>query len=331
MAILAGDVGGTNTRLAIYARAGDGFEPRRMAVFPSRAFPTLDAIVRAFLAAGEPRPPVEAACLGVPGPVVDGIVRATNLPWVLEEGALSAALALPKLTLVNDHVATAAALPLLGSDGLITLHPGLPQRAREVFAVVAPGTGLGQAYLVRGADGRYRPMPSEGGHTEFAPRDEIEFDLLTYLQARLRKRVSVERVLSGPGLMNIYAFLRERRHLDEPDGLRGEIAAAAAPAAVVSEHGLSGRHPICVRTLDLFARLLGSQAGDVVLTYLSTGGLFLGGGIPAKVAVKLQEGGTVEAYLNKGRLSPVVAMTPLYVIRDECAALLGAAAIAAAL
>jgi glucokinase len=328
MTILTGDAGGTTTRLALYERAGEGFEPRRVDAFESRAFPTLAAIVQAFLAG---HPPVAAACIGVPGPVVGGAVRATNLPWVLEERALAAALGLPKLRLVNDHVATAAALPLLEPDDLVTLHPGLPDRERGVFAVVAPGTGLGQAYLVRGVDGRYRPFPSEGGHAEFAPRDELEFDLLSYLRARLHKRVSVERVLSGPGIMNIYTFLREQQHLDEPGELRAELAAAAAPAAVVTGYGLSGRHPICVQALDLFARILGSHAGDAVLTYLSTGGLFLGGGIPVKVAAKLKEGGTVAAYLDKGRLSPVVAMTPLHVIRNERAALLGAAAIASTL
>jgi glucokinase len=331
MTLLAGDAGGTKTRLALYDPSGGRFEPRRMAVFESRAYPTLDAIVRDFLAGDASQPAIEAACIGVPGPVVGGSVRATNLPWVLEEQALAAGLGLPKLSLVNDHLATAAALPFLGPEELITLHPGLPEREREVFAVVAPGTGLGQAYLARGADGRYRPFPSEGGHAEFAPRDELEFDLLTFLRARLGKRVSVERVLSGPGIMNIYHFLRERRGLDEPAELRDEIAAAETPAAVVTGHGLAGRHPICVQTLELFARILGSHAGDAVLTYLCTGGLFLGGGIPVKVAMKLQEGGTVAAYLNKGRLSPVVAMTPLHVIRDPRAALLGAAAIAASL
>ncbi len=331
MTLLAGDAGGTGTRLALYERAGESFALLRTAEFESRAYPTLEAIVRAFLTGDAPQPTIEAACIGVPGPVVGGVVRVTNLPWMLEAGVLAEALGLPTLALVNDHVATAAALPLLGPGELITLHPGLPEREGEVFAVVAPGTGLGQAYLARGVDGRYRPFPSEGGHAEFAPRDEVEFDLLTYLQARLRKRVSVERVLSGPGILNIYAFLRERRRLDEPAELRDEIAAAASPAAVVTGHGLAGRHPICVETLELFARLLGSHAGDAVLTYLCTGGLFLGGGIPLKVAAKLQEGGTVAAYLNKGRLSPVVAMTPLHVIRDERAALLGAASIAASL
>jgi glucokinase len=233
--------------------------------------------------------------------------------------------------LVNDHAATAAALPLLKSEDLITLHPGREERERRVFAVLAPGTGLGQAYSVRDADGRFHAFPSEGGHVEFAPKDALEFDLLKYLQEKLHKRVSIERVLSGPGIMNIYSFLRDRSRCEEPEALRAEIAAAPTPAAVVSGHGLSGKYSICSMALDIFARLLGSQAGDVVLTYLSTGGLFLGGGIPPKVAAKLQEGGTVEAFLKKGRLSPLVEMTPLHVIKNDRAAMLGAAAIAASL
>ena len=335
MTILAGDVGGTKTRLALCERTEPrtrhALEDRSVAEFDSNSAPSLEEIVRGFLGRHSAAGRIESACIGVPGPVVGGSVRATNLPWVIEERAFGENLGIPKVRLVNDHAATAAALPLLEPEDLITLHPGREDRERRVFAILAPGTGLGQAYSVLGADGRHHPFPSEGGHVEFAPKDELEFDLLKYLQEKLRKRVSIERVLSGPGIMNIYAFLRDRSYRDEPEPLRTEIAAAPTPAAVVTDHGLKGTHPICVQTLDVFARLLGSQAGDVVLTYLSTGGLFLGGGIPSKVAAKLQEGGTVEAYLRKGRLSPLVEMTPLHIIKNNRAAMLGAAAIAASL
>jgi glucokinase len=263
--------------------------------------------------------------------VLGGSVRATNLPWHIDEKSFGERLGIPKVRLVNDHAATAAALPLLAPEDLITLHPGREERERRVFAILAPGTGLGQAYSILGDDGRHHPFPSEGGHVEFAPKDELEFDLLKYLKEKLRKRVSVERVLSGPGIMNIYSFLRDRSYGDEPRELGDEIAAAPVPAAVVSGHGLSGKYPICSKALDIFARVLGSQAGDVVLTYLSTGGVYLGGGIPPRVAAKLQAGGTVAAYLQKGRLSPLVEMTPLYIIKNDRAALLGAAAIAASL
>ena len=335
MTILAGDVGGTKTRLALYERTGSAglfaLERQVLADFESRSAPSLEEIVREFLGRHHATGRIEAACIGLPGPVVGGSVRATNLPWVIEERAFGENLGIKKVRLVNDHAATAAALPLLGPEDLITLHPGREERERRVFAILAPGTGLGQAYSVLGADGRHHPFPSEGGHVEFAPKDEIEFDLLKYLKDKLRKRVSIERVLSGPGILNIYSFLRDRSHCEEPEALRAEIVAAPIPAAVITAHGLRGTYPICIRALDIFARLLGSQAGDVVLTYLSTGGLFLGGGIPPKVAAKLQEGGTVEAYLRKGRLSPLVEMTPLHIIKNNRAAMLGAAAIAASL
>jgi glucokinase len=333
MVILAVDAGGTKTRLALYERRDAAnrqpLERRIVTECDSRRAASLQGIVREFLERQQITDRVDAACIGVPGPVVRGTVRATNLPWVIDEQSFGEDLRIGKVRLVNDHAATAAGLPLLEPEDLIMLHPGREDRERRVYAVLAPGTGLGQAYLVLDADGRHHPFPSEGGHVEFAPKDEIEFDLLKYLKDKLRRRVSIERVLSGPGILNIYSFLRDRSHCEEPEDLRAEIAAAPTPAAVVTEHGMRGTHSICVRTLDLFARLLGSQAGDVVLTYLSTGGLFLSGGIPPKIAVKLQEGGTVEAYLRKGRISPLVEMTPLQVIRDDRVALLGAAVIAA--
>jgi glucokinase len=336
MTILTADAGGTRTRLALHVPSGKtdrrSLEPVCVEVLPSTSAPTLEEIVRGFLDRHPVAGPVAAACIGVPGPVVGGSVRATNLPWVIQERAFGENLGIEKVRLVNDHAATAAALPLLAPEDVITLHPGREGRERRAFAVLAPGTGLGQAYSVLGDDGRHHPFPSEGGHVEFAPKDELEVELLIYLRGKLGgRRVSIERVLSGPGLMNIYSFLRDRSLSDEPEALREEIAAAHVPAAVVSGHGLSGTYAICTMALEIFARVLGSQAGDVVLAYLSTGGMFLGGGIPPKLAAKLQAGATVAAYLRKGRLSPLVEMTPLHVIRNDRAALLGAAAIAASL
>ena len=335
MIVLTADAGGTRTRLALHDTE-DGadrgaLEPEVVEALPSNSAPRLEEIVRGFLERHAVAGRIEAACIGVPGPVVEGSVRATNLPWVVDEKAFGEDLGISKVRLVNDHAATAAALPLLTAEDLITLHPGRPERERQVFAILAPGTGLGQAYSLRGGDGRHHPFPSEGGHVEFAPKDALELDLWQYLRVKLRKRVSIERVLSGPGIMNIYSFLRDRSHGDEPTALRDEIAAANDPAAVVSGHGLSGTHAICSMALDIFARVLGSQAGDVALTYLSTGGVFLGGGIPPKVAPKLRSGGTVEAFLRKGRLSPLVEMTPLHIITNDRAALLGAASIAVTL
>jgi len=220
-----------------------------MEVLPSASAPTLEEIVRGFLERHPAPDRLEAACIGVPGPVLGGSARATNLPWHIDEKSFGDRLGIPKVRLVNDHAATAAALPLLAPEDLITLHPGREERERRVFAILAPGTGLGQAYSILGDDGRHHPFPSEGGHVEFAPKDELEVDLLKYLKEKLRKRVSVERVLSGPGIMNIYSFLRDRSYGEEPAALRDEIAAARDPVAVVSGHGLSGRYAICSMAL----------------------------------------------------------------------------------
>ncbi len=335
MNILAGDAGGTKTRLALYRQSGPpdlhDLECLVVTDFESKSAPSLEAIAQGFLERHKSAGRIKAACIGMPGPVVYGTIRATNLPWQIEEKALAGNLGIQRFRLVNDHVATAAAIPLLGPDDFEELHPGLEDRESRVFALLAPGTGLGQAYLCLDEHGRHHPFPSEGGHVEFAPKDELEFDLLKYLLDKFRSRLSIERVLSGPGLVNIYSFLRDRSYCEEPAQLREEVDAAHHPASVITGHGLAGRFPICVRTLDIFAGLLGSRAGDVVLTYLSTGGLYLGGGIPPKIISKLREGVVVDAYLRKGRLSPLVESTPLRVIMNEHAALLGAASIAAGL
>ncbi len=335
MTILAGDVGGTKTRLALYERAHPSrpraLERIALANFDSRSAASLQEIARRFLDAERAEGPIEAACIGIPGPVVGGTVRATNLPWVVEEGTLGASLGIPKVRLVNDLAATVAAVPLLLPADLAVLHPGSEDRERRIFAVLAPGTGLGQAYLYLDDHGRYHALPSEGGHVEFAPKDALEMNLLSYLQERLRKRVSIERLLSGPGLISIYSFLRDTSVCTEPPELRRELEEAPVRAAVISDHGMAGSYEICVQALTIFARLLGSQAGDVVLTYLATGGMFLGGGIPPKILPKLSDGSTVSAYLKKGRLSPLVESTPLRVIKDDHAAILGAASIAASL
>ncbi|MRR58372.1 MAG: glucokinase [Deltaproteobacteria bacterium] len=333
MKILAGDAGGTKTRLALYERTNvqgrQSFECRVESDYDSTSASSLETIVWDFLERNNSADRIKAACIGVPGPIVYGTVRATNLPWHIEEKSLAKSLGISVFRLVNDHVATAAAIPLLGPDDTEVLHPGLEDREKRVFALLAPGTGLGQAYLCLDEYGRHHSFPSEGGHVEFAPRDVLEFELLTYLLDKFRSRVSIERVLSGPGLVNIYSFLRDRSYCEEPESLRQEVSASRHPAAIISAYGMEGRYPLCVRSLDIFAGLLGSRAGDVVLTYLSTGGLYLGGGIPPKLITKLREGDTVAAYLCKGRLSPLVESTPLRVILNERAALLGAASIAA--
>ncbi len=333
--LLAGDIGGTKTRLALYEISGSGSTKslKRLVVekFDSKSASNFESIVSAFLNSQNAMGKVEAACVGVAGPVSGGTVKATNLPWFLHDKQLSSELKIGQFKLVNDLVATIASVPNLASSDLVTLHAGKPERETNVVAMVAPGTGLGQGYMYRDERGHWHPLPSEGGHVEFAPKDDLEFDLLKYMQRRLKKRVSVERVLSGPGLVNIYAFLKDLGYSTEPVELRQELADAADPAAIIAQRGISGEFEICVRSLDIFCGLLGSHAGDAVLTYLSTGGLYLGGGIPPKIVSHLEKGVTVSSYLKKGRMSVLVEATPLCVIKDDHAALLGAATIASQL
>ncbi len=330
--LLAGDVGGTNTRLALYARGDAGEDPGLKCLvlhsFASNSEATLEAIIQRFLAKEAAGRPVAAACFGVPGPVLKGTVRLTNLPWHMEENTLSKALGIDRVRLVNDHVATAAALPLLSGPDLLPLYAGNEERERHTFAILAPGTGLGQACLHVDAQGRLHPIASEGGHVAFSPTCEIQVALLSYVRRKLERRVSYEQILSGAGIQAIYAFLRDSGRWDEPAALREELKSAADRAALISEHALQGSYPICVRTMDIFAAILGARAGDLVLNYLATGGIFLGGGISQKIAEYLRQGCMLDAYRDKGRLSYLVEATPLSIIMHEHPAVLGAAAIA---
>jgi len=332
MTILAGDVGGTKARLALYEDAAvpQGALPELRVVqdFDSREAPSLEEIVDQFLGRHGAAGSIDAACFGIPGPVVGGKVQVTNLPWLLEERNLRENLKIPRLKLVNDLAATAAAVPFLRAEELEVLHPGGEDRERRLYAVLAPGTGLGQAFVYCDGGGRYHPFPSEGGHAGFAPSSALEIALLEYLRLKFPDHVSVERVLSGPGLFNTYCFLRDTHRCEEPPALRQEVQAVEHPSAVIGQHGTAGTYEICVRALDIFAVALGSYAGSLVLTYLSTGGLFLGGGIPPRIVGKLKEGETVAAYLKRGRLSPLVQSAPLRIIMDDRAALHGAASIA---
>lgn len=322
--ILAGDTGGTKTRLALYDFTGGKLRRMQTEQFVSREHATLEEIVRPFLV--KHHVSVSKACFGVPGPVVNGKAVTTNLPWALDEKHLAGALNIPAVTLVNDLVATIAAAPLFTDDDLLVLHQSKQtDRGEKMFGILAPGTGLGQAFLFYHA-GQPQILASEGGHADFAPTTEIELELLRYLMKKFA-RVSWERVLSGPGLVNIYNFLKETGVAPEPPALSKRLR-EKDPAAVIASAGLAGEYEICERALDIFASILGAQAGNLVLTLMASGGLYLGGGIPPKICQKLADGTTVDSYVKKGRLSNIVEQTPLYVIRDDYAALLGAAHLA---
>lgn len=324
--ILVGDVGGTKTRLALYESKKGKMIRVEKEDFASGEYQGLEAIINDFLS--KRKITVSAACFGVPGPVTNGESNATNLPWFLSERRIQEQTPVQKVKLVNDLVALTSAVPHLAADELATLYEGRNADKHAPRAVLAPGTGLGQAFLY--FDGaRYHVHASEGGHTDFAPNNEMEIELLKYLQKKFG-HVSYERVLCGPGLVNIYQFLKDRGFAPEPPELRARLEKTDA-AAVISSAGQSGEFELCVKALEMFASMLGAKAGNLVLTLLTTGGVYLGGGIPPKISKKLADGAFLKSYLDKGRLRPLVEKTPVYMIKDDHAALLGAAHIASQL
>ena len=322
--ILAGDVGGTKTVLAVLDPA-KGMSIVREAILPSREIESLESAVEAFLL-GAPRLKVGAACVGVAGPVVDGRCVATNLPWEVHQRRLAAAAGAPA-TLVNDLEAAAHGVLTLSADKFLVLQEGTPKPGGNM-ALIAAGTGLGQALMVPDGQG-YRVVPSEGGHADFAPRDELQVDLYRFLRAEFG-HVSWERVLSGPGLANIYRFLQARAGHAAPDWLRARLQ-REDPGAVVGEVGLAGRDPICAEALDLFVSIYGAQAGNVALEALALGGLVVGGGIAPKIHAKLTDGHFMAAFCAKGRLDSLLGAVPVRVALDPRAPLWGAARLAAAL
>ncbi len=338
--ILAGDVGGTKTRLALCQLENGRIIRQQTDTFVSRDYSCLEEVVQNFINKYDVS--VNKSCFGVPGPVVNGEAKATKLPWHFKEDRISNELNIPTVKLVNDLVATAAAVPHLMPEDLYVLYEGespgstaddqLQNRdsgsgkGDGVIGVLAPGTGLGQAYIYTNAGQRYI-MASEGGHADLAPTNEVEVKLLQYLKSKY-EHVSYDRVLSGPGLNSIYTFLKETGFAPEPPGLEKRLR-EEDPGKVITTTGKTGEYELCAEALNIFASLLGAQAGNMVLNLLVTGGIYLGGGIPAGIYEKLADGITVNSYLKKGRLSYLVEKTPLYVILDDHTALLGAAYIAA--
>ena len=320
--ILAGDVGGTKTALALFDHRGGALALARELELPSREFPTLEDAVARFLAEGR-RPAIDAACFGVAGPVVDGRCVTTNLPWHVDEATLRARIPAPRVRLLNDLEATGYGVLTLPPTALEALQPGT--RRQGNIALIAAGTGLGEALAVWDGQ-RHLVVASEGGHADFAPRTDLEVELLRFLRKELG-HVSYERVLSGPGLFNLYRFLRDTCDVPEPSWLGARIA-RGDPGAVVSEVGLAGGHPLCVQALDLFSAVYGAEAGNLALKGLAVGGVFVAGGIAPKIRTKLADGSFVAAFCDKGRFAPLMASIPLSLVLDPRAALLGAAHVA---
>jgi len=320
--ILAGDVGGTKTALALFELRDGALVLEREATLPSREFPTFEDAVARFLDGGA-RPAVEAACFGVAGPVVNGRSVTTNLPWQLDEATLAASLPARRVRLLNDLEATGYGVLTLPPTALEPLQRGAARRGNMVL--IAAGTGLGEALLIWDGQ-RHLVVASEGGHVDFAPRTDLETELLRFLRKELG-RVSYERVLSGPGLYNVYRFLRDTGGVPEPSWLHDRIA-TGDPSAVVSEVGLAGGHPLCVQALDLFVSVYGAEAGNLALKALAVGGVFVGGGIAPKIRAKLADGTFVTAFCDKGRFAELMASIPVSLMLEPRTALLGAARVA---
>jgi len=324
--ILAGDIGGTKVHLALYSFVDGWLKTVREQRFAAQEFATLDAVVESFLGTME-HEEIIAACFGCPGPVRDGRLKLTNLPWTLDAHVLVRSLAIEYIFLINDLEANGYGIQELAPDRVITLHEG-DAAAFGHRGLIAAGTGLGEALLVW--DGKYhRPIASEGGHCDFASRTDREIALLKYLRHNLPGRVSWERVVSGMGIQNIYAYLREVEKLDEPTWLRKRMT-AEDPNAVIGECAEDGSSDLCRETMQTFAAAYGAEAGNIALKVLALGGMYLGGGIAPKILKTLAHGGFMQAFLDKGRLSPLMESIPVRVILDESCALLGAAAYAEA-
>jgi glucokinase len=323
--LLAGDIGGTNTRLALVDLAG---RTVREQALPSRSFATFEAAAREFL--GERPPRISAAAFGIAGPVVAGSVKTTNLPWHLDERTLSRRLGIPRVRLLNDLVSIGLGAAFAPPRKLARLRGSAPKRRGGAVAVIAAGTGLGEAGLVW--DGKTLvPCGSEGGHGDFAPRSRIEWELHEFLARRLGGHVSYERVVSGPGLGNVYDFLREAKKLRETAGAAQALAEAPDRNRRIAELGLGKKSPVCARALEIFLGVYGAESGNLALRFLATGGVFIAGGIAATLLSRLRKGPFLPAFLDKGRFRPLLAKVPIHVVLDSNIGLAGAARFAAAL
>ncbi len=320
--ILAGDIGGTNARLALFEIESDRLARKDERKFRSREVPGLAGPVETFLGGRR----VDAAGFGVAGPVHDGRCEATNLPWVVDAALLAGQLGLSRVALVNDLFANALGLSELSGEDFAVVNAGTPD-PEGTAALISAGTGLGEAYLVR-SGGRLEPRASEGGHASFAPRDSFEIDLLRHLQ-RAYDHVSFERVLSGPGLAALYAFERSCSQESEPAWLSAEIAAAGDASPAVTAAALAGKDPVAASTLEHFASIYGGEAGNLALKVLATGGVYVGGGIAPRILPKLLDGTFFKAFCDKGRFAALLARIPIKVVVNDACALLGAARLGA--
>ncbi len=324
--LLAGDIGGTKTNFALYASATDLRTALAEATFRSAWYPSLEAMVGEFLKRTDAQ--VDRASFGVAGPVVSGEAKITNLPWTITERGLAHALGISQVGLLNDLEAIGNAVPFLRPEDLLTLSAGKVVD-RGTIAVVAPGTGLGEAFLTCEKDGQYSVHPSEGGHCDFGPTTPDEMDLLRYLQ-RTMDHVSYERVCSGIGIPNIYAFLKNTGRYEEPPELARQLAQAESPkdqTPIIMDAAQrpEGAPAICVRTAEMFISILAAEAGNLALKVLATGGVYLGGGIPPRIVPLMAAERFLSEFQRKGRFTHLLDDVPVHLILSPKVALLGAA------
>jgi glucokinase len=323
--ILAGDIGGTKTVLALFDDEGPAVRDALLQeTFPSRQYSTFADVLSGFLAHA-PWVRIRAVCLGVAGPVVEGQSRTTNLPWLLDERDLQTHLGVEHVRLLNDVQAAAYGMLHLQENEFCVLNPDSDPSRKGHAALIAAGTGLGEAFLYW--DGlRYHPMASEGGHADFAPQSDEEIEILKYLRTQIG-HVSYERILSGPGLFSLYKFLRDTGFADEPAWLREKVQ-AVDPSVAVTEIGLAGGHPLCTEALTLFSRIYGAAAGNLALHVLAYGGVYVGGGIAPKIVTKLKDGSFMEGFTSKGRYVGFLKGIRVSVALNPLVPLIGAASFA---
>ncbi len=320
--LLAGDIGGTKTNLALFTKDGGPYHPLAEATFRSAEYANLETIAKIFLKEHNVR--AAAAVFGVAGPVEQGSATATNLPWNMHEEALASALEIPRVHLMNDLAAIATAVPILAPADIHTLNPGQPDPVGPI-AVIAPGTGLGEAFLLHDGS-HYRAYPSEGGHADFAPGNSNEDGLLVYMR-QFFAHVSWERVCSGMAIPHLYQYILASGQAEEPTWLAQAIAESADPTPIIINTALDPEktNELCQRTLQLFVSILGTESGNMALKLLATGGVYIGGGIPPRILSVLESSEFMTAFRLKGRFADFMARTPLHVILNSQAALLGAA------
>ncbi len=319
--ILAGEIGATHARLAAFETEGNKLHCVVETVYGSQSHSGLSEIITEFVRTGGI--PVESACFGVAGPVRSGRCKISNLSWTIDSRELARQLKLNAVGLLNDLEAYAYGIDALEDKDFITLNEG-SEDAQGNRAVVSARTGLGVAGLYW--DGRrHHPFACEGGHTDFAPRNDVEGELLRYLRTKYDGRVSYERIASGPGIKNIYDFLRETGKSDEPDWLKTQIKEANDAPAAISRLALEGKAAICEQALSIFVSVYGAHAGDCALTFMSTGGIFIGGSIAAKIVPKMKGPIFMESFLDKGRMAPLLKDIPVKIVLNDDAGILGAA------